>query len=609
MVLMKKLALVFGLGLLVAGPLHGFEKGLVARPENPLKVTVGLNPFQSQFLEPDQVTEMVAQLELPEGYKAYEEQFKISISDPSSNFKVGSLKISPIQDFYDDFSKKQRRGMIGKAELRAVIEAPMNLEPEGEIPIQLTYQACTKTFCLFPKHLKFSVPYRTKASIPSEPTLSQDLPGHEGHGHNQSFWSKLKFDDVFEQGLVWAFLFSFLGGVLTSLTPCVFPMIPITIAVLTQGADKRNRWQSLFISVIYVLGIALTYSLMGIIAASTGSLFGSLFSSNIFLGVTCAVFLVMSLSLFGYFEIQPPAFIRDRMSKWGSGGGTANAFISGIIAGVVASPCVGPILVGILAYVAKSQNLVLGFWLLFVFALGMGVLFIVIGVSTQATKLLPKSGAWMDSVKAVSGLMMLGVFYYYLSFLLSDRLWDLAFGAGLLILGFVGGGFKPMGPGRLGKIRKGLCLAFLISGLGVFAIGALDLRPTLAHSNKKEPGFNVNTLKWKDLTEAALLEAKNKGRPVIIDFFAEWCAACHELDKHTFTNQQVQLMAQNFELLRFDATKESPELDIFREKFKIVGLPWVVFIDRKGEWIEDLTVTGFEEASPFLQRMNKAAQK
>lgn len=166
-----------------------------------------------------------------------------------------------------------------------------------------------------------------------------------------------------------------------------------------------------------------------------------------------------------------------------------------------------------------------------------------------------------------------------------------------------------MGPGRLGKIRKGLCLAFLISGLGVFAIGALDLRPTLAHSNKKEPGFNVNTLKWKDLTEAALLEAKNKGRPVIIDFFAEWCAACHELDKHTFTNQQVQLMAQNFELLRFDATKESPELDIFREKFKIVGLPWVVFIDRKGEWIEDLTVTGFEEASPFLQRMNKAAQK
>lgn len=592
---MNRFFLFFSLVISLAWPAFAIDKGLRPSKEHPLKVEYGLNPFKTQYLEPNQITELTLNLKLPDEYKAYEEQFKIAV-DASSDFKIGEMSISPIHDFYDDFSKKQRRGMMKEATLKALVEAPGNLKKDGLLRLKLTYQACTKTFCLFPKDLGVEIPYRVMASE-SPQKNSEDLPSLIPTG---------QFDGIFDKGLLWAFILVFFAGLLTSFTPCVFPMIPITIAVLSRDAQKRTRMQSVILSSTYVLGIAITYALLGVIAASTGTLFGSLLSSTGFLVFMCLVFLAMAFSLFGFYEIQPPAFLRDRLSSKGQGGGLLNALLSGVIAGVVASPCVGPVLVGILTYVAQSKDLVLGFWLLFVFALGMGMLFLVIGISTQATKLLPKSGAWMDGVKHFSGVLMLGVFYYYLSFLLEVRWHDVALGLGLVILGSLGGAFAPA-KSKLEQIKKGLCWAFLLGGSTLLIIGALDLRPQLMSKNiTGAPAFTTNTLTWKPLTEQALKESAEKGRPVMIDFFAEWCAACHELDKYTFTNQRVQLLAAQFDLLRFDATKESPELEAFREKFGIVGLPWIVFIDRKGEYQKEFTLTGFEEAPPFIERMNKA---
>lgn len=608
---MRHLLLIFGLvaslssltALLGSSPAYALDKGLRPSQEHPLKAEYGVNPFKTQFLEPNQITQLTLTLKLPKEYKAYEEQFKIAVAD-SSGFKIGKMKVSPIHDFFDDFSKKRRRGMIGEGTLKALIEAPGKLQPEGRLRLKLTYQACTKTFCLFPKDLDIEVPYRTQASemAPVEKPAENLLDESSG---NTSF-SPPKFDGLFDKGLLWAFILVFFAGLLTSFTPCVFPMIPITIAVLSRDAQKRTRLQSLALSLTYVLGIAITYALLGVVAASTGTLFGSLLSSTGFLVFMCAIFLAMAFSLFGFYEIQPPAFVRDHLSSKGQGGGAINAFISGVIAGVVASPCVGPVLVGILTYVAQSKDLFLGFWLLFVFALGMGMLFLVIGMSTQATKLLPRSGAWMDGVKNFSGILMLGVFYYYLSFLLELRWHDVALGLGLIILGSLGGAFAGAKT-RFERIKKGLCWAFLLGGSALLVIGALDLRPVFSsRALSGAPAFTTNTLTWKPLTEAALKESAEKGRPVLIDFFAEWCAACHELEKLTFTNQRVQLLATQFDLLRFDATKESPELEAFREKFGIMGLPWVVFIDRTGNYQKELTLTGFEEAPPFIERMNRA---
>jgi thiol:disulfide interchange protein DsbD len=174
-----------------------------------------------------------------------------------------------------------------------------------------------------------------------------------------------------------AFLFVFAIGLLTSLTPCIYPMIPITIAVLGKEAHARSRWQNILVSICYVLGIGVTFSALGVFAASTGALFGSFMSSAWVLGFVCLVFFAMSLSMFGLFEIQAPQFLRDGILSHLHLHGYLGAFVSGLLAGVVASPCVGPVLVGVLTFVAQTQSLWLGFWLLFTYALGMGVLFLV----------------------------------------------------------------------------------------------------------------------------------------------------------------------------------------------------------------------------------------
>lgn len=349
------------------------------------------------------------------------------------------------------------------------------------------------------------------------------------------------------QGLVTTYFLVFLGGVLTSFTPCIFPMIPITLSILGKHAHARTRLQTFLVSVLYVWGIAVTYSLMGVAAAMTGALFGSFMSHPLVLGFMVLVFFAMSLSLFGLFEIQPPKFIRDKLAT-DKGSGYSGAFISGVIAGIVASPCVGPILVGILTYVAQTQSPIFGSTLLFTYAIGMGQIFLVLGSFSHGIKLLPKSGPWLDRVKKVMAVMMLLVSFYYLSIIFP----------------------------------------------------ALDV----SKWNEKKPGFSVNASNWQPYSEAALQQAITDKKPVIVDFYADWCAACKELEKHTFTNQQFQLLANNFVLLKFDATDaESPAFEKMREKYGIVGLPFILFLDSKGEWVKEATLTQFEVAGPFIQRM------
>jgi thiol:disulfide interchange protein DsbD len=367
--------------------------------DNPMSIQGKLSSYN---IEPHQILEMQLELTLPNGYRAYEDKFKIKISDP--NFKVQNYSLKPIKEFYDENTKQKKKGVIGKSTLSAPIEAPPQLnEGDQQLKVEVTYQACTNTYCLFPTTKEVLIPFH---AIPTLDTSEK-----------KAFW-QMEFKDVFTKGLPLTFLFVFIAGLLTSFTPCVFPMIPITMAVLGRQAHMRSKSHNLLLSVLYVLGIAITYSLLGILAATTGKMFGSFISSPLVVGFVCIVFLTMALSMFGFYELQLPAFIRDRLSKGLQMHGYWSAFIYGVIAGIVASPCVGPVLVGILTYIAQTQNVGLGFWLMFVFALGMGQLFLLVGLSSQATKLLPKSGRWMELVKKILGVMMLGVCIYYLNIII-----------------------------------------------------------------------------------------------------------------------------------------------------------------------------------------------
>lgn len=569
---------------------------------DPLIATAKVLPFT---WSPGQGGNVEIKMSLPPTFHAYEDKFELLILEPEG-FKIAPLKIEPLVKWYDKFSKRERSGVAKNATLSALIEAPSHFYKKHEkMRLQLTYQACTDQFCLFPTKKILEVPILVNL-VEGQPELKAGeaqptLP-------TTSFFDTQNFQKYLGMNLLAGLFFVFLAGIFTSFTPCIFPMIPITLAVLGNHSNERSRLQNFLTSCVYVLGIATTYSLLGLIAASTGGLFGATLGNPIALTIICTIFLAMALSMYGLFEIQVPAFLRNSLGRNKQKNNFFGAYLTGLFAGVVASPCVGPILVAILTFVASTQNKLLGFLYLFTYALGLGLIFIILGLSNQVAGLLPRSGQWMNFFKFVLGTLMLSAFYYYLNLLLPARWFDLALGIGLIFLASVYGAFDPQKNRKpLEHIRKGTMMAVLVVGLGQVALGALDLRPFLYGRIQNTNSLNqINGMNWLVFSDEMLEKAKNENKPVIIDFWAEWCAACHELAEHTFTDPRVRALGENFTLLKFDATQNSEKLTELKKRYNIRGLPTLIFINSHGVWNDSLTLTEFEPANKFITRMEKA---
>ena len=450
--------------------------------KNPLRVTKSY--FQHSNFPAGANTGFIIEIAIDKGHYAYVEQFKIFISSPPKS-SVTDLLINPKVEFYDKFSKKNKMGVQESAKIKTSFEAPEELTPgEYQATFELRYQACTKTYCLLPKRVKFKVPFTISNGAPETPLK---LKAEEG-AFNQfltNLDNKLK-KALRHQDWLTLLLIAFLGGIATSLLPCVYPMIPITLAVLGTTQNETTRLKAFVLSLCYVLGIALTYALLGATAASTGKLFGALLGNTYVVIAITLLLVAMALSMFGLFEIKVPAFISQKLGKKTSTN-YLGAFIAGLIFGIIASPCVGPVLISILTYVAQTQNIKLGFILLFVFALGLGQLFIILGLSVQSIKLLPKSGAWMTTIKYIFGIVIL-----------------------LIAIGYV----YPILPKRFSSL--------MVS--------------------------QQQSIQWQDYTKENLERAVSEGKGAIIDFYADWCSACKELEVDTFSHESVQDLGKKFYL-------------------------------------------------------------
>ncbi len=507
-----------------------------------------------------------------------------------------------------EFAKEKLSVYEGTTTIRATIRPPSD-SPQGtrEVPARLTYQACSNKACLPPETVAFAIPLRIAgdpvAARATGSTGAADggAPGGEegtgpggGTGSAGSGAATRREGGqlaalMAERGLLFVLGAVFLAGLALNLTPCIYPMIPVTIGFFSNQAVGGGWGRRAAMPSLYVFGMALTYSVLGLVAGLTGGMFGSALQSPWVTGGLVILFVAMALWLFGVYELRMPA----ALSRFGGGRqGPAGAFLMGLTMGIVAAPCIGPFVVGLLAFVGASGNPVLGFWLFFVLAVGLGLPNLFLGVFSGALASLPRSGVWLIYAKKVMGIAMLAVAIYFLQPFLPDR-----------ALGLLGLAFAVVAGVYLGLLERTRFTSLwfrplkLAVGLLVVAGGAWLALPLV--SARAEPG-------WTPYTPEAIARARADGRPVVIDFFADWCLPCKELDRNTFSDARVLEETERFVLLKADLTSfESQPVRDLRERFEVIGVPTIVFIDGRGTELRDLRLYGFEGPDAFLQRLRK----
>lgn len=397
------------------------------------------------------------------------------------------------------------------------------------------------------------------------------------------------FTRALAKGPGYAALAALVGGLLVSLTPCVYPMIAVTVSVF-GAREARSRAQGVLLSLAFVLGIVAMFVPLGLVAGLTGGMFGAVLQSKwVIVGIS-VLFLAMAASMFGAFEFTLPSSLTNKLATVG-GIGMKGAFVLGLVCGVIAAPCTGPVLTGILTWIAKTQSAGLGALAMAAFAIGLGAPFFLVGAFAVQ---LPKSGRWMVHVKSLLGIVLVVVALWFLASafpamtkLVVPTSTFLAAAAGAVLLGLLLGAVHRSfeEPGAAAKLRKGV--GILLTTVGAFAFIAGLSKPT-------------RTLAWEQLSVAdARAKAATEKRPLLLDFTAAWCGACKELDKHTFSEASVAQEAGRFVAVKVDATDdEDPVVAATMKEHKVVGLPTVLVYDSTGA--EAVRCTDFVAAKPFL---------
>ena len=541
----------------------------------------------------------------------YKNKIKVESADPAQ-FTVASTELPAEKIKYDQFLEKEVEIYEGQVEIKSLLQLSKNISTGlNNIKLKVYYQGCSDKICFIPKIEEFALPVQVELPkwgvdvMQGEERQPQPVSKPEKKAEASGFQKTIE-----SRGIFVSLILVFLAGVGLSFTPCVYPMIPITVAVIGgqatgEQAAARKPLTAFFLSLIYVLGISIVYSAMGVAAASTGALFGTALQSPWVIGFVVVVFVGLALSMFGVYYLRVPSFISDRLGAK-TGKGFIGVFVMGLVSGIVASPCIGPALASLLVYIASTGNKFLGFWMLFIFAWGLGVLLIVLGTFSGAIKALPKSGMWMETVERIFGLLLIGAALYYLRFIISESVFIIILALFLIVTAVFSGGFD-----RLTHESTTFQRAKRAFGIVAFIFGAYFLVGHLMIKGFILPPFSTTTavqsvvakekIDWVLGEEEGLKQARESGKIAIIDFWAEWCAACKEFDKFTYADPEVIRESRRFVNIKIDSTKsDDPMIKQLWEKYSVVGLPTIVFINKDGTVLRDKTITGFVNAKEYL---------
>jgi thiol:disulfide interchange protein DsbD len=462
-----------------------------------------------------------------------------------------------------------------------------------EITGSLRVQACDDQVCLAPSNIIVSFSIRVTDS-PDEVTTS-DFTVFDSY--EPSSGNFVTFDQAGEQnqiaamidesGLFWAFVAIFFIGLALNLTPCVYPMISVTVSIF-GGQTDTNLFRVFLKALTYVMGIATMYSVLGVVAALSGGLFGSALQSPVVLAIIGLLLMGLALSMFGLYEIQMPYWITNKLGGQNASG-FIGVFVSGLVVGVFAAPCIGPPIIALLAFVGANGDPFFGFWSFFILSLGLGFPYLILGTFSGLLQKLPKSGVWMIWVKKVFGIVLVGVglFYIGLAFFAKLTPWILA---ATLLLGGIYLGFLE----RSGRDRKGFQAVKMLVGVVSIIFGVL-----MVHNLTKP------SVEWTPYSAEAYEMALSEGSPIVLDFYADWCIPCLELDQVTFVDEGVIEALNKFKRFKVDLTNfDSEESEILRQQFDIIGVPTIVFIGSNRQEVKTARIVGFLNPEDFLEQVD-----
>lgn len=580
---------------LTAGFVGGNDEPEFLSPEEAFQVS----------LTPRSDGNLNAHFTIVKDYYLYRDKIAFKVTDPAG-VQIAGIDFPPAEEKNDpNFGKT----FVYHNSFDAIVRLADVPADTKSLQIEATHQGCSDNgICYPPQDVSLridlsSVPVASSAT--TTPPASADISDTG------------RVTAILQGGNYWLVIISFFGfGLLLSLTPCVFPMIPILSGIIVGQGHEITKRKGFMLSLAYVLGMAVTYAMAGVAAGLSGTLISNALQNPWALGTGAAIFVALSFSMFGFYELQMPSFLQSRFTEASNriqGGRFTSVFVMGALSALIVGPCVAAPLAGALLYISQTSDVLLGGVSLFSLAIGMGMPLLLIGLSAGA--LLPRAGGWMDAVKRFFGVTLLAVAIWLISPLLSPIVEMMLWAALLVISSMFLHALEPLAINAKGFARfwKGVGVMALIAGLALL-LGAMggsrDLLQPLSVYQGGLGGSSQNAQhlafqRVKTIAELDAAIAGAAGQPVMLDFYADWCVSCKEMEKFTFTDAQVQAKLSNVVLLQVDVTGNNADDKALLARFKLFGPPGIVFFDKSGAEIA-YRVVGYEPAAKFLDSLNKA---
>ena len=551
--------------------------------------------FSARVVAPDAIE---VRYVIAKGYYLYRDKFRFTLEPAAA--AAGAPRLPPGIIKKDEFFGEVA---VYRDEVRIALPVAAGGQ-DGRVVLIAVSQGCADVgVCYVPVEQKTEL---RLAAAGSAPAVGASVLGEDA-----------LIAELF-RGETWLLIASFFGfGLLLSFTPCVLPMVPILSGIIVGRGHHLTRMHALLLSGAYVLGMAITYALAGVAAGLSGALLSAALQNPWVLGGFALVFVVLALSMFGFYELQLPSALQSKLAGASGqlhGGHFFGVFVMGMLSALIVGPCVAAPLAGALLYISQSGDAVLGGSALFAMALGMGVPLLAVGASAGA--LVPKAGPWMESVKRFFGVLLLAVAIYLVSPVVPMAMQMLAWAALLILTGVYLRAIDPLPQGAHGfaRVSKGVGIIALVAGMA-YVIGALSgsrdvlqplsgLRGAAAGAPAAGPPVAVQRVGSVAELDAAVAAAK--GKTVMLDFYADWCVSCKEMERYTFTDPAVQSRLAGMIKLQADVTAGSADHQALLKRFRLFGPPGIVFFDPAGREIQGLRVIGFQSADKFSTVLDQA---